>query len=177
MASSDPNIRAIFESLLPPSEQPKRPAVTIDQLLAISGDPLKGAELLRQDGKLSDCLKCHRHGETGTDIGPELTKIGARLSRRQLIESLLTPSASVAASEFRQWTIAMLDGTVHSGIIVGRDAASLTLKMIDGRTLKLAEDEIDLRQPQTLSIMPEGRVNTLSVQEIADLIAFLHASR
>ena len=129
-----------------------------------------------QNAEKSLCLKCHRLGEQGGSVGPDLAGIGSRFSRVHLIESILEPSRAIAPS-FETHAVAMVDGRVINGVRITEDDRTLTLGDDQGRTHEIAKSEIDERQAQTKSTMPEGLEKRLNDRELLDLIAFLLAQR
>ncbi len=120
----------------------------------------------------SQCLKCHRLGEQGEKIGPELTGIGSRFSRIHIVESLLDPSRTIAAG-FQSQTIALNDGRVLNGLKISETADTLTLADNQGKKHSLRKADIEESQAHAGSIMPDGLEKTLTVDEFVDLIAFL----
>src|SRR5262249_22812537 len=118
------------------------------------------------------CLKCHRVGDQGERIGPELTGIGARFGRVYLIESILEPSRTVVPG-FATLRVELKDGRVFTGVNVGETDATLTLADKDVKKYELKKTEILERQPSPLSGMPDGLENRLTEREFVDLIAYL----
>jgi putative heme-binding domain-containing protein len=144
-------------------------------LLSGTGNIERGREVFLNAEK-SLCLKCHRIGEQGGRIGPDLAGIGSRFSRVHLIESILEPSRAIAPS-FETHTVALVDGRVVNGVRIAEDERMLTLGDDQGRTHEIAKSEIDERQAQTKSTMPDGLEKRLNDRELLDLIAFLVAQK
>jgi putative heme-binding domain-containing protein len=176
LTSQNHDVRVLFERFRPPSERPAPKQLDPTRILALRGTPRVGATLLSPTGKLAACLACHQLGDTGRNLGPELTHIGARLDRRQLLESLAEPS-KIIAPEYRIWNVETRDDESHSGFLVNRTAASLTLKLATGQPTTIPTGQIRSDRPQALSLMPEGLLNYLTEQETADLLAFLVSLR
>ena len=143
--------------------------------LSRAGDPERGRKVL-DDVEKSLCLKCHRVGDRGERIGPELSGVGGRFSRITIIESILEPGRSVAPG-FESVTIALTDGRVLSGVRASETEQVLTLGDQEGRrhTIRRADVESLTRQPQ--STMPEGLEKKLTPEEFVDLIAYLAAQK
>lgn len=144
-------------------------------LLASAGNAERGREVF-QNAEKSLCLKCHRLGEQGGRVGPDLAGIGSRFSRVHLIESILEPSRAIAPS-FETHAVALVDGRIVNGVRIAEDDQTLTLGDDQGRTHALPKTEIDERQAQTKSTMPEGLEKRLNDRELLDLIAFLLAQK
>jgi len=121
------------------------------------------------------CSKCHTVNGRGGNIGPDLSRIGGALNRKRLAESILEPSKEIAP-QFTNWTFVMTSGKVHNGIILGdtRDKKQ-TIGTAEGVTLDLPTAEIEVRQPQKKSIMPDKLIDRLTVGEFRDLLAFLES--
>jgi len=168
------NIRPLFERFLPPDQRVKTLGMNFDtkKLLATKGDAKHGSELVSMTGKLATCLACHIVNGIGRDFGPDLGKVGARLSREQILESLHQPS-KVIAKGYETWIVTLKDGSVQSGFHLNPGDAALTLKLPSGQPQTVARDQIKSQQPQPASLMPEGLLQSMTEQEAADVIAFL----
>ncbi len=147
----------------------------IEAALSRTGNVERGKKLFLTVEK-SNCLKCHRLGEQGEKIGPELTGIGSRFSRIHIIESLLDPSRTIAAG-FQSQTVAMQDGRVLSGLKVSETADALVLADNQGKKHSLLKADIEESQAHAGSIMPDGLEKTLTVDEFVDLISFLTSEK
>lgn len=166
------NVRALFERFRPPSQRPQTQASDPTRILALRGDAKAGAGLLNPTGKLAACLACHPLNQTGRDLGPDLTTVGSRLTREQLLESLVAPSKTIAP-EYRVWNVETKDGELQTGFIAQRTDAALHLKLATGQSAVISNKEIVSSKPQTLSLMPAGLLGMMTEQEAADLLAFL----
>jgi putative membrane-bound dehydrogenase-like protein len=123
-------------------------------------------------GDKAVCAGCHTVGSAGGKIGPDLSKIGGIRAPRDLLESIVFPSASIVRG-YEPFTITTQDGVVHSGIL-GRDTAeAVTLIATDRSEVRIPRSSVDEIQPSRVSIMPQGLDTQLSRQELSDLIAFL----
>ncbi len=147
----------------------------VEAALSRTGNVERGRKLFLTVEK-SNCLKCHRLGEQGEKIGPELTGIGSRFSRIHIIESLLDPSRTIAAG-FQSQTVAMNDGRVLSGLKISETADTLVLADNQGKKHSLRKADIEESQAHLGSVMPDGLEKTLSVDEFVDLITFLTSEK
>jgi putative heme-binding domain-containing protein len=122
------------------------------------------------------CLKCHRVGDRGERIGPELSGVGGRFSRITMIESILEPGRSIAPG-FESMTLALTDGRVLSGVRAAETDQAITLGDQEGRHHMIPKADIEslARQPQ--SLMPEGLEKRLTPEEFVDLVAALAAQK
>jgi putative heme-binding domain-containing protein len=139
--------------------------------LTRAGNPERGRTLFFNVTK-SQCLKCHRLGEQGEKIGPDLTGVGKRFARIHIIESILDPSRTIAPS-FETLTVALKDGRSLSGVRVAETADNLTLGDREGKKHVVAKTDIEARQTDPRSIMPEGLEKSFTADEFVDLIAYI----
>jgi putative heme-binding domain-containing protein len=116
------------------------------------------------------CQKCHKLFGEGESIGPDLTGAN-RISLDYLLENMLDPNALVG-KDYQLTVFTLTDGRVVSGIIQYEDQQTIRIQT-QNESLALAVEEIEVRQPSTTSMMPEGQLNDLSADEIIQLIAYL----
>ncbi len=144
----------------------------LESVLPLEGDPRNGQRIFQSER--AACSACHKLGYVGGEVGPDLRRIGAIRSDRDLLESILFPSASLVRS-FEPETLQLSDGRVFSGVC--RDQGDFVLVYLDAnKTVRVAQRDIESRQPSPVSIMPAGLDKLLSDQELADLVAFLKSA-
>ncbi len=132
------------------------------------GDPVHGSALYKK----AQCASCHRFGQVGTSVGPDLTGVAKRFTKRELIESILYP-AHVISDQYASKKVLTLDGTVLTGMVSEGANGDLTIRDSRNNVSIVSEKEIDQILPSTSSIMPSGLIDGLSQQEISDLLAYL----
>ena len=126
------------------------------------------------------CNRCHRVAKRGGIIGPDLTSVGRRFSSRDLLVSILDPSA-VVAEKYRNVQIVKKDGKMISGQIVSSgDYRSTAIRIatdpLNGsKVVEVAKSDIETHQESPVSPMPKGLLSTLTADEIAELLAWLKA--
>ncbi|MEX2168377.1 MAG: PVC-type heme-binding CxxCH protein [Pirellulales bacterium] len=122
------------------------------------------------------CSACHKMGYAGGLVGPDLTRIGEVRTERDLLEAVLFPSLSFVRS-YEPSLVLTTDGRSVNGVI--RDESSQGLLVATGpdQEVRIPLNEVDELHPSTVSVMPAGLDQQLSVQELADLIAFLKEAR
>jgi putative membrane-bound dehydrogenase-like protein len=147
----------------------------IEVALSRGGDAQRGRAIF-EDRDKSHCLRCHRIGDRGERIGPELTKIGGRFSRITIIESIMEPSRSIAPG-FDSMALALSDGRVLTGVRITETDRSLTIADQEGKTHEIQKVAIEARSRSAQSIMPEGLEKRLTAEEFVDLIAYLVSQR
>jgi len=118
------------------------------------------------------CATCHRVGTEGGDIGPDLTKIGAIRAGRDILESIVLPSSTIAQG-YEPYVVTTKDGRVLTGIVARQTADTLVLRDSSGAELRLRRDQIDEMSRGTTSIMPEGLEKQMTKEEFRDLLAYL----
>jgi putative membrane-bound dehydrogenase-like protein len=139
------------------------------------GNPERGRKLIL-DVEKSLCLKCHRLGNQGEHIGPELTGVGGRFSRIFIVESILEPSRTIAPS-FGTLVVVLKNGTMLAGVKTLENETTITLADNQGQKHLLAKGDIEEQQPSPLSTMPEGLEKRFTEEEFVDLIAFLASQK
>ncbi len=177
LAVKDPQVRELFDRFLPDDQRVEvlgsRPSVTA--ILAKKGDRARGARLFAPDGR-AQCSNCHVVNGTGRDFGPDLSKVGTRLGREQLLESLIEPSKAIDP-RYTGFVAELKDGTSQTGFIVERTAQGVAMKIATGETVRLPAAATSKLVSQHLSLMPEGLLANLTAQDAADLVAFLESLR
>jgi putative heme-binding domain-containing protein len=121
------------------------------------------------------CFACHRYDNEGGSAGPDLTGVGGRFSPRDLLDSIITPSKEIS-DQYGAVVIALTDGRVVSGRIVnlfGNSMQVLTDMLNPNSLTAVNQAQVEDMKPSTVSMMPEGLLNTLSQDEILDLLAYL----
>ncbi|MDE0103608.1 MAG: HEAT repeat domain-containing protein [Bryobacterales bacterium] len=121
------------------------------------------------------CLACHAIGYAGGNVGPGLTTIGQIRDRRDLLEAIVYPSASFVRSY--EPIVAVAGERSVSGVVVEESDSHLLIAVNADERVQLARADIDEIRPGTVSVMPSGLDAQLSHRELADLIAFLEATR
>jgi putative membrane-bound dehydrogenase-like protein len=146
-----------------------------EQLVAAAlqnrGNAQRGRELFLNIEK-TQCLKCHRLGDDGARIGPDLTGLGRRFSRVHLVESILQPGRTIAPS-YVTVSIVHTDGRLLSGVKVRETERDVTIGDREGKLHEIPLDDIDELIVQQVSTMPEGLEKRLTEREFIDLIAYL----
>jgi putative heme-binding domain-containing protein len=124
----------------------------------------------------AQCSACHRFGSEGGSVGPDLTAITSRFSRRDILESILLPS-KVVSEQYQNMTVIKKDGDDITGRIVEDTDQKLVIV-----TNPLTQDRVEVRKsevrsvaPSKVSPMPDGSLNTFSRDEILDLLAYVES--
>ena len=121
----------------------------------------------------AQCIKCHKYGEEGEGIGPDLTTASKRFNREYMLESVIYPS-KVISDQYRSTTVVTTKGQTYTGLLAPQgEVYSILLQ--DGTKLTLRKSDIDQQFASLVSVMPERLFDELTLQEIADLFAYLES--
>ena len=125
----------------------------------------------------AQCILCHRFGNEGGSVGPELTAASSKYTRRDILESILEPS-KVVSDQYQNITIIKTDGDSITGRMVDETTTKITLQMSPyaGDRLEVDKSDISERRPSKISPMPEGMVNLLTRDEVLDLLAYIESA-
>jgi len=151
---------------------PKLSAYAVDRVLELvdqqRGDRASGAELFVS----KKCTACHAAGANSASLGPSLANAAGVYNRRQLAESVLLPSKSIAQG-FATTAIGLHDGRQLVGFITSEAADALTMRDGQGAEHRVEKSAIEDRSQLPTSIMPEGLVADLTIAQFASLIDFI----
>ncbi len=131
-----------------------------------SGDHAKGKKLFAKH-----CAVCHRLEGVGHVVGPDLTALTNRTPEAMLV-AILDPNRAVE-DKYRGYVAVTNDGRVITGTISAETSTTVTLLALEGKKSVLLRNEIEELVPSGKSLMPEGMEQTLSQQDVADLLAYL----
>jgi putative membrane-bound dehydrogenase-like protein len=138
------------------------------------GDVRRGQDVF--NGSKAACYSCHAIGYLGGKIGPDLTRIGQVRNEQDLLEAIVFPNVSFARG-FEPVVVRTRSGETHSGVLRGDLPDEVVLAIGERDEKRIPRREIADMQPGTVSLMPAGFDQQLTHQELADLLAFLKASR
>ncbi|MDA0337532.1 MAG: c-type cytochrome, partial [bacterium] len=170
----------LTEPIVIPAFDPGNPAhignQQIDAVLAavtpLEGNADAGRELFRAQA----CIHCHTYANGQRPKGPHLVDIGKRSTKQELLMSILNPGKTIAQG-FDTWSFLLDDGRVFTGFVALESAETVTIRQTDGLPQEFPRDVIDERIKQEVSMMPNGIVNNLTPEQLADLVAYLQSLR
>lgn len=136
------------------------------------GNPDRGRRIFYRN-ESAQCMRCHSYDDYGGNAGPRLNGIANRLTRQQILESLINPSARIAPG-FGVVTLQLKDGKTLSGVLMEETNTNLTIKG-DKQNDVISKDQV-VNRINAASSMPEMRY-ILSKKEIRDVVSFLSASK
>ena len=159
-------LRERIEKLLG-RETPRRELLRAYQdVLSLPANPARGQELYRKH-----CAQCHQRNGMGIAVGPNLDDVRGR-PPEQLLEDILDPNAAVAPN-YATYVVETISGLTYTGILATETASRIVLLRAEAVRDEIPRSEISEIRATSLSLMPEGLEQTLSRQDLADLIAWL----
>ena len=168
LQNSDSQLAARAKSLLnPPSSAERQAALaTYRQAALNAGDAVRGQPLFARH-----CATCHRIGEVGVNVAPDISDSRTK-TREQLVVDILEPNRAID-NNFVAYTVETTEGTTLTGIITAETANSITLRQPENKQTTLLRSQIAQSSSTGRSLMPEGWERTLSPVELADLVAYI----
>lgn len=165
-----PEIRRQAEKLLRTPEAPPAVRDMLDKFRAaitLQGDATRGRQVFVE----ATCANCHKLGETGRHVGPDLARLADR-SRRNLLQETLDPNR-ILDHQYLEYSFVSAQGHVLTGMLVDEDDHTVTLADTKGDPHVIARHDIDDWQSSGHSQMPEGLAINLTLPQMADLLAFM----
>lgn len=143
-----------------------------DELLG--GDPIRGEAIFFSEN--ANCATCHRVGDQGGEIGPNLSGIAANHSPAQIYRDIEAPSSEIDP-EYLPYTVAMNDGRVFVGMVRAEGSDLIEVIGADAEAVQVERSEIEEIQTVSTSIMPVGLAGAIGQADLRDLLAFLAECR
>ena len=124
----------------------------------------------------AQCMACHRYGDQGGAVGPDLTAVATRFKRQDILESSTEPS-KVLSEQYMNTVFETDDGRVVIGRIIEETPDKVVVRPnpLEPATVSIAKAEIVSRGHSKISPMPAGLLNTFTTEEILDLLAYLES--
>ncbi len=120
--------------------------------------------------QIVQCIRCHNAGGDGGIVGPSLKGIGSRLTREQILQALIEPSARIAPG-YGTVSLRLQDGQEVSGTLISENDHEIQLKTNEAEPLKIAVSRIKSRENAPSGMPPMGLL--MSKREIRDVVEFL----
>jgi putative heme-binding domain-containing protein len=164
-------IRARAATVLPPRGPSAAPNLrTLER--DFQGDAAAGRRVFDNDGA---CATCHSVGGP-KKLGPDLSAIGEKFGKQALLDSIVNPSEAIAP-EYQVWIYTTKDRGEVSGLIVSETPDAVVINTAAQEQVRLKPSDIVSKRVYRASMMPEGLLNNLTPQQIADLLEFLSTLR
>ncbi|MDB6119971.1 MAG: atsA 11 [Verrucomicrobiaceae bacterium] len=170
----------IFETIILPAlrkageaiDAKKRLLVPLAEKVIATGDAAAGRAVY-ESGK-GTCIACHQIGDKGRPIGPNLSHIGAIRTERDIVESILFPSNTLAR-DYEAHVIETRDGQGITGVIRSHTAEGLLVADVAGQERNIPQEQIVSDTQLATSLMPMGLDLTVAEKELVDLVAYLRS--
>ncbi len=171
------NTRGLFTRFLPPSQRREELGSVIDPetILARQGDVARGKKLFLANEAIQ-CKRCHTVDGTLQSVGPDLSLVGMRLDRRDVLQSIIKPADSVP-TRYLPYLLITKDGQALAGIVTKKTAHGVTLKDAQNRVVVIPTEDVEALSPQRGSLMPEHLLRGLTIREASDLLEYLCSLR
>ncbi|WP_435357578.1 PVC-type heme-binding CxxCH protein [Emticicia sp. SJ17W-69] len=175
---NDKIAKEISEIILNNPEQKVR--ILASQFFPRSGTPLKLDFINRMEGNVKKgeitfttyCATCHKHGENGNEIGPDLTNIHKKFDKLSLLDAIINPSANMVFG-FETYTIKTKQGKYYMGFLIGDNGKNLIIKDAAGEKHVVKVADILKKEKMEKSLMPDPTSMGLKEQELSDLSSYL----
>lgn len=118
------------------------------------------------------CSSCHKLNGLGSAIGPELTGIGKKFGKNELLDAIINPSAAIVFG-YEPWLVNTKDGASHYGFLISDNDQTLVLKDLSGQKHIIPNNTISSKQKQEKSLMPDPVNSGLTEQNLADIAGYL----
>ncbi len=171
----------------PQQAMPARPFVkawTLDELVPSLEEVAKGRDFKRGEKLFGEvlCSQCHLFAGRGGDakagaVGPDLTAVGSRFSRKDVLEAILDPSKAIS-EQYASYLFTFTDGTSAAGQIAEENHYLLTLVVdpLTGAKQNFPKGKLKTKEMSPVSLMPPGLIYSLNKDEILDLLAYLESA-
>lgn len=136
--------------------------------MASQGSAARGSVVFEK----AQCIQCHAYQGKGERIGPDLSTVGQRFQKKEILESILFPS-QVISDQYATHAIELNDGRVLTGMTTPVGDGSVIVLDATGKQTTVTKDEVESVSRSRVSSMPDGLLNKLTIEEITDLFAFL----
>ncbi len=165
---SSPRIRELAGKVYDTAAASSRAKIIqqFEPALKLIGDAKRGESVFARL-----CVTCHKHGNAGNEVGPDLRSVAGHPPEK-LLANILDPSADVQPG-FHAYHCRLADGTELYGLIAAETGNSITFKLADATTRVVLRTDVAELRGANVSLMPEGFDAGLSHQDMADLIQFL----
>lgn len=121
------------------------------------------------------CFACHRFNQEGGALGPDLTSVSGKFSPRDLLESIIEPSKEIS-DQYNSVVVTLKDGSMTTGRVVNLNGDTINLQenmMVPNVLTNIDAKKVKSIEPSTVSMMPPGLLNTLTKDDVLDLMAYL----
>jgi len=164
----DDELRALAGERLQMGTNPERAEVVADYkpALTLPGDAGQGRAKFEEL-----CASCHRLGDLGLEVGPDLRTVIDH-PKEKLLANILDPNLDIQPG-YHAYNCELEDGEQLFGLIMAENATSITMKLAGGQVRTILRGDIYALESTSISMMPDGLEAGLSPRDMANLLAFL----
>jgi putative heme-binding domain-containing protein len=165
---ADPAIKKEAHALLAAALPADRKQVleSYQKALTLKADAQRGRLIFEKN-----CTSCHKIGNLGVDVAPDIADSRTK-TPAALLTDILNPNQAID-NNYLSYTVATKEGKVLTGIIATETASSITLRQPENKTEIILRQDIEEMRSNGISLMPEGLEKNISIEQMADLIAFI----
>ncbi len=169
-------VKSVDLAKLPRAEGPGIAWTVESALKELNKEPLAGRNYGNGKKMFSAglCVACHRFGDEGGGVGPDLTNLAKRSDYKSILESTIHPNM-VVSEQFEQHELTMKDGSIVMGQVVAEENGEYALVQsgLDPLNLKKVKvADVKAKKGSKISMMPGGLINSMNAEELKDLIAY-----
>lgn len=170
-------VRDLFERFVPDAERVKRlgEAIRPEEILALAGNAERGKRFFFADSA-TQCKSCHRIGNIGETLGPELDKVGAKYPKPALLQEILEPSRTIEP-KYAAYLLETKSGQIYSGLLAEKSAREVVLKDAKNQAIRVPAGDVETLVPTPKSLMPDLLLRDMTAQQAADLLEYLSTLR
>jgi putative heme-binding domain-containing protein len=131
----------------------------------------------RQMFQVANCVACHRLNGAGTEVGPDLSKLDPKRTAGDILHDLLEPSLRIN-EKYQAYVFETESGKVLTGLVVEETPEAVKVlenPLVKSQPVVLKKSDIAERRKSPTSIMPRGLLDTLTREEVLDLVAYIAA--
>ena len=124
---------------------------------------------------IGSCVSCHKFAGKGHELGPDLTQMDVKWTAEDILNHLIEPSTKID-EKYKTQIFQLISGNTVSGVVVSEDDRVVRIvenPLVQANTTTIAKADIDERVASNVSIMPKGLLDSLSKDEIFDLIGYV----
>jgi putative heme-binding domain-containing protein len=164
----DPQVKQLAQSLLQTTTASERSSILANyqNALQLQGQPQTGRDIF-----IERCASCHRLGQEGHAVGPDLVSVRNN-GRSKMLMNVIDPSLELLP-QYTAYEVETNDGESFLGILIDETTHSLTLRQAFGTETRLLRDDIESISSSRKSLMPDGLETGLSPQDVANLLEYI----
>ena len=170
-APTDPAYIAVREraAKLLPAPAARRIPTSFEIDLSYGGHVAAGRKVFDTD---AGCAACHTIGGGPAKLGPDMSHIGTKYGKQALLDNILNPSEGISP-EYVPTTFVLKSGDQVAGMVAEERPDQITVQIGPNQQQRIKPADVASRKEIRMSLMPEGLLNNLSLQQIADLLEYL----